>query len=175
MNDRAMSQLSGLAGRLVADNLISAQQAEEAQKQAALEQMQFVQYLIEKMNVDGPRLAEMASQEFGVPLFDIKAFNRSAIPDGLVEVDLVTKHHALPLFRRGNVELSLDMKARIQGLRKCEFATTLARVLQSIKCDHMWVSTKVGWGPSILTLMREKEVPGLLISCTLLISASRKK
>ena len=88
MNDRARGQLSGLAGRLVADGLISAQQAEEAQKQAPLEQMQFVQYLVEKVGVSGVRLAETASHEFGVPLFDISALNASVIPDGLVDVDL---------------------------------------------------------------------------------------
>jgi type IV pilus assembly protein PilB len=102
MNDKAIGQLSGLAGRLVAESLITAQLAVEAQKAAALEKIHFVQYLVEKKHVDGRRVAEMASLEFGVPLLDIKALNTDTIPVGLVEATLVNKHHALPLFRRGN-------------------------------------------------------------------------
>ena len=102
MNDKAIGQLSGLAGRLVAEELISAQAAVQAQKDATLERMHFVQYLVEKKNVDGTRLAQVPSHEFAVPLFDISALNSESIPLGLVETELVNKHHALPLFRRGN-------------------------------------------------------------------------
>ncbi len=47
MNDKAIGQLSGLAGRLVVEGLISAQEATESQKNASLERMHFVQYLVE--------------------------------------------------------------------------------------------------------------------------------
>jgi type IV pilus assembly protein PilB len=39
MNEKAIGQLSGLAGRLVAEGLISAQAASQAQKDASLERM----------------------------------------------------------------------------------------------------------------------------------------
>ena len=52
MNNKALGQLSGLAGSLVAGSLISAEQAIEAQRQAAIEKMHFVQYLVEKDNID---------------------------------------------------------------------------------------------------------------------------
>ena len=71
MSEKAIGQLSGLAGRLVAESLITAEQAVAAQKDASLERMHFVQYLVEKKHVDGQRVAHVASQEFGVPLFDI--------------------------------------------------------------------------------------------------------
>ncbi|MFT6956341.1 MAG: type IV pilus assembly protein PilB [Halieaceae bacterium] len=102
MNDRGVSQLSGLAGRLVVDGLITAEQATRGQTQASQEKMPFVQVLVEKMDIDGHGLASIASKEFGVPIFDTSALNQSNLPDGLVEPDLVTKHHAMPLFRRGN-------------------------------------------------------------------------
>jgi type IV pilus assembly protein PilB len=44
----------------------------------------------------------MASDEFGVPLLDLQAFNVESLPQGLVDSKLVFKHHALPLFHRGN-------------------------------------------------------------------------
>jgi type IV pilus assembly protein PilB len=102
MNDKAIGQLSGLAGRLVAESLISAQDAMHAQKDASIERMHFVQYIVEKKGVDAQRLAEVASHEFGVPLFDIDALDVNALPVGLVEPVLAAKHHAMPLFHRGN-------------------------------------------------------------------------
>jgi type IV pilus assembly protein PilB len=149
MNDRARGQLSGLAGRLVADGLISAQQAEEAQKQAPLEQMQFVQYVVDKLSVDSIRLAQIASLEFGVPLFDISALNLSVIPDGLVDVDLVTKHHALPLFRRGNrLFIAVSDPTNLAALDEIKFHTginTDAVLLEEgalNKCIAQWIETQ---------------------------------
>jgi type IV pilus assembly protein PilB len=124
MNEKAIGQLSGLAGRLVAEGLISAQAASQAQKDASLERMPFVQYLVEKKNVDSQRLAEVASHEFGVPLFDLDAFNITAMPEGLVDVALVTKHHALPLMRRGNrLFIAISDPTNLAALDEIKFHT----------------------------------------------------
>jgi type IV pilus assembly protein PilB len=124
MNDKAIGQLSGLAGRLVAESLITAQQAVEAQKEASLEHMHFVQYLVEKKNVNGHLVAQVASHEFGVPLLDINALNIDTIPVGLVEPGLVTKHHALPLFRRGNrLFIAVSDPTNLAALDEIKFHT----------------------------------------------------
>jgi len=124
MNDKAIGQLSGLAGRLVAESLITAQQAVEAQKEASLEHMHFVQYLVEKKNVNGRLVAQVASHEFGVPLLDINALNIDTIPVGLVESGLVTKHHALPLFRRGNrLFIAVSDPTNLAALDEIKFHT----------------------------------------------------
>lgn len=124
MNDKAIGQLSGLAGRLVAESLINAQLAVEAQKEASLERMHFVQYLVERKDVDGWRIAELASQEFGVPLFDLTAINPDTLPVGLVEPNLVAKHHALPLFRRGNrLFIAVSDPTNLAALDEIKFHT----------------------------------------------------
>jgi len=124
MNDKAIGQLSGLAGRLVAESLITAQQAVEAQKAASLERMHFVQYLVEKKNVNGRLVAQVASHEFGVPLFDINALNAGTMPLGLVEPELITKHHALPLFRRGNrLFIAVSDPTNLAALDEIKFHT----------------------------------------------------
>jgi len=124
MNDKAIGQLSGLAGRLVAESLITAQQAVEAQKEASLERMHFVQFLVEKKNVNGRLVAQVASHEFGVPLFDINALNIDTIPVGLVEPDLITKHHALPLYRRGNrLFIAVSDPTNLAALDEIKFHT----------------------------------------------------
>lgn len=124
MNDKAIGQLSGLAGRLVAESLINAQLAVEAQKEATQERMHFVQYLVERKDVNGWRVAELASQEFGVPLFDITAINPDVLPVGLVEPNLVVKHHALPLFRRGNrLFIAVSDPTNLAALDEIKFHT----------------------------------------------------
>jgi len=124
MNDKAIGQLSGLAGRLVAEELIGAQAAVQAQKDASLEKMHFVRYLVEKKHVDSKRLAEIASQEFGVPLLDISAMDNAALPVGLVEPELVMKHHALPIFRRGNrLFIAVSDPTNLAALDEIKFHT----------------------------------------------------
>src|SRR5690554_1134016 len=124
MNERAVGQLSGLAGRLVIEGLLTADEAKAAQREAAYERVPLVKYLVDKFKLDSPRIAEIASMEFGVPLFDINAFNAGALPSGLVDVALVQKHHALPLFRRGNrLFIAVSDPTNLAALDEIKFHT----------------------------------------------------
>ncbi len=124
MNDKGIGQLSGLAGRLVAEGLISAEEATEAQREASMEQVPLVSFLVEKKNVDSDRLAAVASQEFGVPQFDASNFDLTAIPQGVVEVDLILKHHALPIYRRGNrLFIAVSDPTNLAALDEIKFHT----------------------------------------------------
>ena len=124
MNERAIGQLSGLAGRLVIEGLLTADEAKAAQREAVYERVPLVKYLVDKRNLDSERIAEIASMEFGVPLFDIGAFNMGALPAGLVDVALVQKHHALPLFRRGNrLFIAVSDPTNLAALDEIKFHT----------------------------------------------------
>ena len=86
--------------------------------------MHFVQYLVERKDIDGWRVAEVASQEFGVPLFDLTAINTDSLPVGLVEPNLVSKHHALPLYRRGNrLFIAVSDPTNLAALDEIKFHT----------------------------------------------------
>ncbi|MFB3079585.1 MAG: ATPase, T2SS/T4P/T4SS family, partial [Lysobacterales bacterium] len=124
MTSKTPAQLSGLAGRLVADGLLDAEMAEQAQQEAAAGKVPFVTHLVEKMLIDSQTLAEMAAEEFGVPLFDITVFNKEAMPVDLVAPKLVAKHHALPLFRRGNrLFIGVSDPTNLMGLDEIKFHT----------------------------------------------------
>ncbi len=124
MNDKGIGQLSGLAGRLVAEGLISAEDAVEAQREASMERMPLVTYLVQKKGVNSTRLASVASQEFGVPQFDISAFDLSVMPAGLVKPELVAKHHAIPLFKRGNrLFIAVSDPTNLAALDEIKFHT----------------------------------------------------
>ncbi len=124
MSNKNPAQLGGLAGRLVADGLIGAEIAQEAQEEASREKTPFVKHLVANGLIDGQKLAEMASKEFGIPLFDISAFNKEALPVEMVAPKLVVRHHALPLFRRGNrLFIAVSDPTNLSALDEIKFHT----------------------------------------------------
>ena len=107
MNALAQSEskapnIKGLAGRLIAEGVLTSEQARDAQNDAKIMRVPLIRYLIDTLDVDSRELAEMASVEFGVPVFDLEAMNREMLPEPQIDTELMAKHHAVPLFRRGN-------------------------------------------------------------------------
>ena len=124
MTNKPPTQLSGLPGRLVADGLLDVEIAEEAVQEATREKVPFVTYIVAQGIIDGDQLAELASEEFGVPLFDIKAFSMESIPKDLVSPSLAVKHHALPLFRRGSrLYIGVSDPTNLSALDEIKFHT----------------------------------------------------
>lgn len=95
-------QLGGLARKLVAGGLLEEQAALEAFQAASAEKIPFVKYLVDNGVGQAAHIAVAASEEFGVPLIDIDALEIDKEMTKLVSEELITKHHALPIFRRGN-------------------------------------------------------------------------
>jgi type IV pilus assembly protein PilB len=118
------ARLGGLAGRLIADGLLTADEAIEAQKQASTKRISFVQQLVDVKGIDSASIASAASSEFGVPLLDLKAFDTSQLPEDLVDVKLIQRHHALPLFKRGKrLFIALADPTNLQALDEIKFHT----------------------------------------------------
>ena len=95
-------RLSGLARKLVQDGLLAQEIAEKAADQATKDKSSLVSHLVNNKILDSYTLANVASQEFGIPLFDIAAMDMDLSAARLVEEKLVRRHHALPLYKRGN-------------------------------------------------------------------------
>jgi type IV pilus assembly protein PilB len=94
--------LSGLARRLVADNLLDGALAGKAVAQAKKDNISFVQHLVANGVLGARTIAFVASEEFGTPLFDLDALSKDAIPQKLVDDKLIRKHQILPISKRGN-------------------------------------------------------------------------
>ncbi|EIC23205.1 type IV-A pilus assembly ATPase PilB [Thiorhodovibrio frisius] len=119
--------LSGLARRLVRDELISEEVARKIQEEAARRREPFVQCLVEKKALDSRSIALAASQEFGVPVLNLSAMDLQSLPLSLVDERLMSKHRALPLFRRGNrLFLAISDPTNDQALDEIRFNTGLA-------------------------------------------------
>ncbi len=107
--------------------MLSEEVAQKSILESAKKRQQFVTYLVENKLVGSNSIALSASQEFGVPLFQLEALDMSVAPIGLVDEKLIRIHHALPIFRRGNrLFLAVSDPTNIQGLDEIKFHTGLA-------------------------------------------------
>ncbi len=92
----------GVARRLVAEGALAAEAAREATRVCTEQRTPLAPYLIEQGLADSAAVARANSEEFGVPLFDVNMLDLKQVPVNLVSESLITKHKALPLFKRGN-------------------------------------------------------------------------
>jgi len=114
--------LSGLARRLVSDGSLMEADAASAHEQALKNKIPFVTHLVQKKLLDSLTIANAASQEFGVPLFDISSMEMESADTRLVDEKLVRQHHALPLFKRGGrLYVAVSDPTNLQGLDEIKF------------------------------------------------------
>jgi type IV pilus assembly protein PilB len=102
MNTPPLTGLSGIAKRLVAEGLLGENDARKAAEDAARQKIPIGAWLTENGLVSSRQIAMASSAEFGMPVLDVEALDSSQLPMKLVREDLITKHKALPLFKRGN-------------------------------------------------------------------------
>ncbi len=114
--------LTGLARKLVADGLLDEHEASRAFQAAVAAKTPFVKYVVDQKLVDPKIVAHAASQEFGVPLIDIEAIEIDPDVVKLVSEELIQRHHALPIFKRGNrVYIGLADPTNLQALDEIKF------------------------------------------------------
>jgi len=93
--------LSGLVRKLIQDGFLDEASALDAVADAQRNKKNLVSYLVENNFTDSKSIAVAASSEFGVPLFDVNSIDFEQIATASVSEVLITKHHAIPLFKRG--------------------------------------------------------------------------
>ncbi len=101
MTDQTNVVLSGLAKRLIIDNHIDEHIVVEAVLSAQKKKSSLVPYLVQNNHLNSLTIANAASVEFGVPLFDFGSMDLEQIASSEISEKLITKHHAIPLFKRG--------------------------------------------------------------------------
>jgi type IV pilus assembly protein PilB len=120
------TNLSGLALKLVRDNLLSTTDAERVQADANISKSSFVTQLVESKKLDGMTVARVASEEFGVPLFSINSLDLETAPVKLVDERILRRHRVLPIFRRGNrLYVAIGDPTNLQALDEIKFHTGL--------------------------------------------------
>jgi type IV pilus assembly protein PilB len=116
--------LSGLARRLVEEQVLDAETASQASADARKEGTAFVSYLVQNGLADARNIAARASEEFGVPLLDLNGFDLTSVPKDLVKEKLIRQHNALPLVRRGvRLFVAVSDPTNLQALDEIKFQT----------------------------------------------------
>lgn len=131
-------RLSGLAYRLVQDKLITEDVAQKAFVEANKKKLPFVAYLVQEKLVEAKKVAQVASQEFGVPMLDLSVLDMDHAPVSLVEEKLIRGHHALPLFKRGNrLFVGVSDPTNLAALDEIKFHTGLSTEAVVVEEDKL--------------------------------------
>ncbi len=124
MNDHVT--LTGLARQMVLAELMDEKTAQQAQQQAQRNKLSLVTYLVQSKLVKSRALAELASEQFGVPFVDLNTIDKDSQPKELVAEKLVRQHRVLPLWRRGNkLFLAVSDPTNHQSVTDIQFSTGL--------------------------------------------------
>ncbi|MDB6446748.1 type IV pilus assembly protein PilB [Pseudomonas sp. NFACC32-1] len=130
--------LSGLTKQLVLAELITEQNAQQAHQQAQRNRIPLVSYLVQNKLVQSRRVAEIASEHFGVALLDLNSLDKDIQPTGLVSEKLVRQHHALPLWRRGNkLFVGISDPTNHQAINDIQFSTGLTTEAILVEDDKL--------------------------------------
>ena len=118
----ATRNLSGLARALAQQGLVSEGDADAIQSQASQSGITFVEQLLQNKRISAPQLAIFASRAFGVPLFDLNAFDLDQVPKDLVDAKMAATRRVLPLSKRGNrLFVAVSDPANLQALEEVRF------------------------------------------------------
>jgi len=133
--------LTGLAKQLVVAELLNEKTAQQAYQQARKDKLSLVSYLVQNKLVNSLVLAEMASDQFGLPFLDLNTLDREAQPKGLVSEKLVRQHCALPLWRRGNkLFVGISDPTNHQAITDIQFSTGLNTEAILVEDDKLTVA-----------------------------------
>ena len=101
MHQPMLAGLTGMARRLVTEGVVPESDVRKAVQEAAEKRVSLSTWLVDHNLVDSAKLSQVASLEFGMPLMDVTSMSPANMPLELVTEALITKHQALPLFKRG--------------------------------------------------------------------------
>ena len=137
--------ITGIARRLVLDGAMEEAAARKAMDAATAAKVPLATYIADKRLANPAALAAAYSMEFGMPLVDPLAIDPSQSAIRLVKEELVRKHQALPLFKRGSrLFVGLADPTNHAALDEIKFHTNLTVEPILIDADRLKRSIE-GW------------------------------
>src|SRR5690242_5854072 len=97
----SLAGLTGMARRLVSEGLLPEDDVRKAMVDSTQRKVSLGAWLLDHNLVENAQLTRVLSLEFGMPMMDVTSLNPTTMPLDLISEALMTKHQALPLFRRG--------------------------------------------------------------------------
>lgn len=128
-------RLNGICRRLVAEQLLGAEQAQALQQQARERKLPLINLLVEEKAARPRDLANLLADEFGVPVLDLDAIDLAQAPRDEVDERLVRQHQVLPLKVRGNrLFVAISDPTNLAALDEVTFHT--GKVTEGILVEH---------------------------------------
>lgn len=132
--------LSGYAYYLAEHKFLDRQAALDALQQSTLNQTSYIEYLTQHKLLDEQQVAISTSEYFGLPLCDINAIKTDLIPTEYLNIQVVRKKHALPLFKKGGLLYLAITDPTIENLYEIKFLTgydTRLLIVESSKLEQV--------------------------------------
>src|SRR3990167_1844244 len=132
--------LSGYAYYLAEHKFLDKQVALDALQQASTTQTSYIEYLIQHKLLDENKAATTTADYFGLPLCDINAIKTDLIPTEYLNIQVVKKKLALPLFRKSGLLYLAITDPTIENLYEIKFLTgldTRLLIVESSKLEHV--------------------------------------
>ena len=122
----ATRNLSGLARALAQHGVMSEHEAEAMQTQAQSSGVSFVEQVLAGKRMTPQQLAVFGSRAFGIPLFDLNAFELEQVDKAYFDIKIAQARRVLPLYKRGNrLYVAISDPANLQALEEVRFKNNL--------------------------------------------------
>lgn len=122
----AKAPLGGLARKLIQTGLLTEELATSATELSVKDKKPFVSVLIEGKHLSASVLASRCSEEFGMPLLDLNAFDLQNVPNENLNQESLSKYHILPLFKRGNrLFVGISDPTNLKAVDEIKYQTNL--------------------------------------------------
>lgn len=119
------SVLSGFASYLAKSKLLEKDAALSALKSATETKSSYIDFLAKQKLLEEVLVARAVSEYFGFPFCDITAFDHDLIPKEFLNIELIRKRFALPLFKKNNILYLAITDPTIEHLYDIRFLTGL--------------------------------------------------
>lgn len=96
-------KLSGIARTLIQEKLLSEDEARAIEEQAHSAKTPFISQVIQNKKISALAIAESAARAFGLPYFNLDAFNTDYLPNKKIDIKLMQSNRVLGLFTRNNL------------------------------------------------------------------------
>jgi type IV pilus assembly protein PilB len=134
----ARAGLGGLPQRLVQDGVVDEAAMLEAMNAAKERHSNIVTQLVSSGAASARDIAVAASNEFGVPLFDLDAVNLDVETLRVASDKLIAKHRVLPIFRRGRrLFLAVADPTNQHAIDEIKFQTSLSIEVVLVEEDKL--------------------------------------
>src|SRR5690348_16102440 len=134
----ARSGLGGLPQRLVQDGVVDEAAMLEAMNAARERHTNLVTQLVSNGTASAREIAVAASNEFGIPLFDLDAVNLDLDTTRVASDKLIAKHRVLPIFRRGRrLFLAVSDPTNQHAIDEIKFQTSLSIEVVLVEDDKL--------------------------------------